>query len=301
VCLARREPALRLAASLLVVLLVLTTCQLGAAPAQIAITQVTIVDVHDGTAKPGMTVLVSGNRVAAVGLSRNVPIPAEARVIDGRGKFLIPGLWDMHVHSDGDERALRSMVEWGITGARDMAGELTKLKEARRRIDQQEWTGPHLLIAGPRLVGPPAEADQDLWVVHSPEEARHAIDFLALEQVDFIKVHDGLTRDTYLAIAESATRKGLPFVGHVPSSITPAEASDLGQKSIEHLEFVPKPCLLLFHPPEEVKGEGALGLRHGIVPRADGAFRTERNLARSDHSELPIFCSHPMGCDFCGF
>jgi imidazolonepropionase-like amidohydrolase len=238
----------RLRANSWIVLLVLGVLQASAAPpAQIAITHVTIIDVHDGSAKPDMTVLISGNRITGVGSSKETPIPKQIRAIDGRGRFLIPGLWDMHVHSEGDEQALRMMVDWGITGARDMAGDVSKLKAARRHIADQDWTGPRLLIAGPRLAGPPAEADEDVWVLRSPEEARRAVDSLAREHVDFIKVHDDLARDTYLAIANSAKANGLPFVGHVPSSITPAEASDLGQKSIEHLEFVPKPCLTLFH------------------------------------------------------
>jgi imidazolonepropionase-like amidohydrolase len=230
-------------------LLIFSVLQATAAtPTQIAITDVTIIDVHDGSAKREMTVLISGNRITAVGSSKEIPIPKQIRVIDGRGRFLIPGLWDMHVHSDGDEHVLRMMVDWGITGARDMSGDLTKLTEARRHIANQDWTGPRLLIAGPRLMGPPAEADEDVWILHSPEEGRRAVDSLARQHVDFIKVHDDLARDTYLAIASAAKANGLAFVGHVPSSVTPAEASDLGQKSIEHLEFVPKPCLALFHP-----------------------------------------------------
>jgi imidazolonepropionase-like amidohydrolase len=220
-------------------------------PTQIAITDVTIIDVHDGSTKREMTVLISGNRITAVGSSKEIPIPKQIRVIDGRGRFLIPGLWDMHVHSDGDEHALRMMVDWGITGARDMGGDLTKLTEARGHIANQDWTGPRLVIAGPRLMGPPAEAGEDVWILHSPEEARRAVDSLARQHVDFIKVHDDLARDTYLAIASTAQAKGLP--GHVPSSITPAEASDLGQKSIEHLEFVPKSCLALFHPHDDAE------------------------------------------------
>jgi len=244
--------ALRLRASSSLVLFVLSAFQAGAAtPPQIAITHVTIIDVQDGSAKPEMTVLISGNRITAVGSSSEVQLPKRIRVIDGRGKFLIPGLWDMHVHSDGNEHALRIMVDWGITGVRDMAGDVTKLTEARRRIANGAWTGPRLLIAGPRLAGPPAEADEDVWVLHSPEQARRAVDSLARRHIDFIKVHDDLSRETYLAIARAAKEKGLPFVGHVPSSITPAEASDLGQKSIEHLEFFPKPCLALFHSLEE--------------------------------------------------
>jgi len=239
---------LKLRANSWIALLVIGVSQANAAtPTQIAITHVTIIDVHDGSAKPEMTVLISGKRITAVSPTKETPIPQQIRVIDGQGKFLIPGLWDMHIHSDGDERTLRAMVDWGITGARDMAGDVTKLTEARRRIANHDWTGPRLLIAGPRLNGPPAEPDTDVWVLHSPEEARRAVDSLAQQHVDFIKVHDGLARDTYLAIASAAKANGLPFVGHVPSSLTPAEASDLGQKSIEHLEFVPKPCLAAFH------------------------------------------------------
>jgi imidazolonepropionase-like amidohydrolase len=245
---------LRLRANSWIVLFVFGVLQASAATlTQIAITDVTIIDVHDGSAKREMTVLISGNRITAVGSSKEIPIPKQVRVIDGRGRFLIPGLWDMHVHSDGDEHALRMMVDWGITGARDMGGDLTKLTEARRHIANQDWTGPRLVIAGPRLMGPPTEADKDVWIVHSPEEARRALDSLARQHVDFIKVHDDLARDTYLAIASAAKANGLPFVGHVPSSITPAEASDLGQKSIEHLEFVPKSCLALFHPHDDAE------------------------------------------------
>jgi imidazolonepropionase-like amidohydrolase len=74
--------------------------------------------------------------------------------------------------------------------------------------------------------------------------------------VDFIKMHDGLSRDVFLAVAAAAKSKGLPFVGHVPASMTATEVSDLGQKSIEHLEFVPKPCLALFHPGDPAVGGG---------------------------------------------
>jgi len=104
-------------------------------------------------------------------------------------------------------------------------------------------------------MGPPAEADEEVWVLHSPDEARRAIYSLAEMHVDFVKVHDGLGRDTFLAIATAAKAKGLTFVGHVPAPMTPAEVSDLGQKSIEHLEFLPKPCLVLFHPAGPVPGD----------------------------------------------
>jgi imidazolonepropionase-like amidohydrolase len=217
-------------------------------PSQIAVTHITVIDVRDGSVNADMTVLVLGNRISAVGPSKGIRLPKQAHVVDGRGQFLIPGLWDMHVHTDGDARALRLLLASGITGVRDMGGDVAKLAESRRRIVAGDLAGPRLLFAGPMLKGPPAEADSDVWVIHSPEEASRAVNSLAKLHVDFIKVHDGLARDSFLAIAHTAKARGLPFVGHVPASMTPMEVSDLGQKSIEHLEFLPKACLALFDP-----------------------------------------------------
>jgi imidazolonepropionase-like amidohydrolase len=104
------------------------------------------------------------------------------------------------------------------------------------------------VVAGPVLAGPPATADSDVEVIRSAEEARRAVDVLADAHVDFIKVHDGLSRESFLAIADAAKKKGLPFAGHVTAAMTPGEASSLGEKSIEHFEFLPKACLALFDP-----------------------------------------------------
>jgi imidazolonepropionase-like amidohydrolase len=218
---------------------------------QITITHITIIDISAGTIKPDMMVLIEDDRITAVRPSTNkTSVPAEERqVIDGRGKFLLPGFWDMHVHTDGEDRVLRLLLANGITGIRDMAGDLTKLADARRRIKSGELTGPRLVFAGPMLEGPPLEADEETWIMHSPEEARHAVERLVELHVDFIKVHDNLAREAFLAIAAASKNKGISFVGHVPASMTPAEASDLGEKSIEHFEFIPKPCHALFELP----------------------------------------------------
>ena len=220
-------------------------------PSKIAITHITIVDVSAGTIKPDRTVLIEGNRITAVRPSKNkesLP-PKEIRVIDGRGKFLVPGFWDMHVHPDGEDRVLHLLLANGITGTRDMGGEIAKVADAKRRIDSGELLAPRLIFAGPMLKGPSGEGDDWAWVIRSPEEGRQAVERLVGLHVDFIKVHDGLTREEFLAIAAASKEKGIPFAGHVPASITPAEASDLGQKSIEHFEFVPKPCGVLFDSP----------------------------------------------------
>lgn len=235
--------------NLLLLCFALSALQTAAtSPSNIAITHVTVIDVSAGKIKPDMTILIAGDRITAVRPSKNnESLPAkDIQVIDGRGKFLVPGFWDMHVHTDGDDRVLHLLLANGITGIRDMAGNVTKLADARRRIKSGELTGPRLVFAGPMLEGPPSQADDWTWIIHSPEEARNAIVRLAELRVDFVKVHDGLDRESYLAIAAASRGRGISFVGHVPASMTPAEASDLGQKSIEHLEFVPKSCHALF-------------------------------------------------------
>jgi imidazolonepropionase-like amidohydrolase len=168
-------------------------------------------------------------------------------MIDEGGKFLVPGLWDMHVHTDGEDRPLGLFRAYGITGIRDMGGDVAKLSNARHRMNSGELVGPRVVFSGPILKGPPSQLDSGTWIVRSPDEARRAVKKLLALHVDFIKVHDGIARDSYLAIAATCKQNHIPFVGHVPASITPDEASDLGQKSIEHLEFILKPCLFLFN------------------------------------------------------
>lgn len=237
-----------------------------AASSEIVLIHISIIDVRSGVIQPDMTVVVVGDRIAAVRPSDKKSLPPKgSKVIDGRGRFLLPGLWDMHVHTDGEDRRLRLLLAYGITGVRDMGGDLAKLADARRRITSGELAGPRLVFAGPMLKGPPAEADDATWIIHSPDEARHAIDRLVELHVDFIKVHDGLARDSFLAIAAAAKEKGLSFAGHVPASMAPAEASDLGQKSMEHLEFMPKPCLVLFAAPAQ---DAPRGVPSGCDPQS---------------------------------
>src|SRR5215469_4406228 len=220
-------------------------------PSEIAITHITVIDVGAGAIKPDMTVLIRGDRITAVRPSHKKESlrPKEIQVVDGRGKFLLPGLWDMHVHTDGEDRMLRLLFANGITGVRDMGGDIAKVAETRRRINSGELVAPRLVFAGPLLKGPSSEGDEWAWIIHAPEEGRQAVERLVGLHVDFIKVHDGLAREDFLAIATASREKGIPFAGHVPASMTPSEASDLGQKSIEHLEFVPRPCHALFESP----------------------------------------------------
>jgi imidazolonepropionase-like amidohydrolase len=238
----KRRPAV------LLLLLALAACSSNNQSRKaIAIVDVMVVDVQRGTGLPHMDVVVDGERITSVGPAAG-QVPNGASVISGKGRFLIPGLWDMHIHVADDPRALGLLLAAGITGARDMASVPQKALDARRRIQEGALDGPRLLVAGPGLEGPPAEADYNTWIVHGPEEARKTVAKLVDLGVDFIKAHDHLSRETYHAVADSAKAKGIPFAGHVSGYVTPVEASDIGQKSIEHFEFLPKPCLALFNP-----------------------------------------------------
>jgi len=188
-----------------------------------AITNVTIIDVRAGTAVPDQNIIVLGERIAAVGPASTTPVPANAQVIDGRGKYLIPGLWDMHVHLDSTD--LSALVRFGITGARDMAGDLEQLLSWRSRIAMRQLPGPRLVVAGPLLRGPRNPTESGPWIIRTTEQGRRAVDSLAARGVDFIKVHEDLSRDAYFAIAAEAKAKGLPFSGHVAAALTPLEVS----------------------------------------------------------------------------
>ena len=211
-------------------------------PRPIAFTHVTVIDGTDSLPRRNFTVIVRGNRISAVGPAPLTRVPAGARVIDGRGKYLIPGLWDMHVHTDVPEarRVLPLYVANGVTGVRDMAGSWEHLTGFRADIQAGRLWGPRIIASGPYLDG----NDQPIphYRVRSPAEATAAVDTLARLGVDFIKLHTGLTRETFFAAARAARDHHLPFAGHVPRVVGAADASDSGIASIEHLLAIPTPC-----------------------------------------------------------
>jgi len=226
-------------------LLLFLPCALGQISSDLAIVHANVVNVRTGSVTNNATVVISGSKIKAVLFGKSAKVATYARVVDAHGGYLIPGLWDMHVHSEGNNRVLRLMLASGITGIRDMGGDVYKLTEARRHIEAKDWDGPRVVFAGPMLHGPPGESDSDTWIEHTPEEAQQAVATLAALHVDFIKVHDDLSRDVYFAIAGAAKKARLPFAGHVTAAISPLEASDAGQASIEHFEFLPKVCVPL--------------------------------------------------------
>src|SRR5215469_14025128 len=214
--------------------------------ARVVITHVTIVDVVGGQSHPDMTVVVSRGHIESITESaRDVSKTGESneKIVDARGKFLIPGLWDMHTHMAGinasptwaKEVLLPLLVANGITGIRDMGGDLDALLAWRRAIESGQMIAPHIVAGGPMLLparrpgATPAPADPSVLRIGSPEEARDSVDSLQKRGADFIKIIQ-LPRDSYFAVAEEARKDGISFVGHVPPRVTATEASTRDRK-----------------------------------------------------------------------
>jgi imidazolonepropionase-like amidohydrolase len=213
-----------------------------AAQQPIAFTHVSVIDGRSATPRADQTVVVVGTRIVAVGSSASVTVPAGARVVNGSGKFMIPGLWDMHVHAVtvAGREMLSLYVANGVTGVRDMASDWPTIKAWRSEISAGTLVGPRIIAAGPYLEG------GDVPIAHiltrTPDEGRAGVDSLIKLGVDFVKVHGQLTPETYFAIARRARDRGIAFAGHVSRQVGARAASDSGQKSIEHLLAIPAPC-----------------------------------------------------------
>jgi imidazolonepropionase-like amidohydrolase len=208
---------------------------------RINILDVTVIDVVTGAEQPHMTVEVVRDRIAQIVPYKNEHRLNCTQIVEGTGKFLIPGLWDMHVHTffgtwvpGGREVTIPLFVANGITGVRDMGSELDLILLARADIAAGKLIGPRMIVAGPMMDGPKTQFPASIAIA-TPEDGRRAVDMLVSRGVDFIKIQSYVPREAYFAIADECKKKGIVFVGHVPDAIRASEASDAGQKSFEHL------------------------------------------------------------------
>ena len=208
-------------------------------------TNVNVVGMRDGEIAQGVTLVIKKGRISGlakvgfVGQGRNI------QIVNAHGKYLIPGLWDMHVHSAfispaWDEKVIYPLyIANGVTGVRDMGGDPDVLEARRKRIESGELLGPHLRLAGPFLAA--GKSDRQTIAVNTPEDARQAVDTVKKRGLDFVKILS-VSRESYFAIAEESAKEKIPFVGHVPHSVGAREAATAGQKSIEHLTGILLAC-----------------------------------------------------------
>lgn len=204
------------------------------APGMIAIEQVTVLPMDGTGGLTNRTVLVRGDRIAAIGESGTMFLPADARRLDGRGKYLMPGLVDAHVHLI-DTRDLTLYLAHGVTTILNMSGNPMHLA-LRERIRRGEVAGPTLYTTGPqfKLEANPA-VDMEL-AVHDPEEAAARVRQVADAGFDFVKIWGAFSPEVYTSIVAAARARHIPVTGHIPLDVGLEGVIAAGQGSIAHLE-----------------------------------------------------------------
>ena len=227
----------------------------------LVITGVNVVDVEAGEVLRDRTLIVTGNRITDVISAKGNSPPPNARLIDGRGKYAIPGLWDMHVHLfnttppvpwelqtplDGaeDQRQLLMplYVAFGITGLREMSGGPWSLK-LRDQVSKGEVLGPQLVVGSPLLDGAnPLFPDSNVIAIDGPKKAREVVRTLHRQGYDFLKTYTFLSPESYRAIHERAKTLGMEVSGEIPISISLKEAAGLGHRTVEHLTGLELAC-----------------------------------------------------------
>ncbi|HEX6372223.1 MAG TPA: amidohydrolase family protein [Longimicrobium sp.] len=198
-----------------------------------AFENVTVIPMDSERSLPGHTVLVQGDRIIAVGPAASVAVPGGARRVDGRGKYLVPGLAEMHGHvpppnapAQTTEDVLFLYLASGITTVRGMLGAPGQL-ELRRRTNTGELLGPTLYLAGPSFNGNS---------VNSVDDAVRMVREQRAQGWDLLKIHPGLTRAEYDAMARTAGQEGLRFGGHVPEEVGLMHALRMGQETFDHVD-----------------------------------------------------------------
>lgn len=240
----------RLALALVTLATFMTTA--AAAAQSIAITHVNVIDVASGTLLSDRTVVFTSGRIVSVAPAKGAVIPSGSRRINGRGKFLIPGLWDMHVHvfgnvsrpgTDTHDMSFPLYLANGVTGLRDMWTDLEDIRvvEGWRR----DAAGGRMIMPAIVTTSTPVDGAPPLWptstVISSPDVARHFVDSLVNGGARTIKMLEP-SPEVFYAVAAEVKKLGIDFVGHVPPELHASDASNAGMRSIEHLFSIPEAC-----------------------------------------------------------
>ena len=192
-----------------------------------------IVDVRTGAIRSNVSVLIHNNRIQRI--EKEIRIADNVQVFDGTGKYLIPGLWDMHTHTWDAESTFPLLTANGVTGIRDMFGSMSAINKWKEDIANGRLKGPVIYGSGPIVDGP-----KPIWpgsvAISSPKQIHDVIDSLKNKlKVDFIKVYSLIPRADYFSIVDETRKHSISFAGHVPAEVTVLEAAKAGQKSQEHL------------------------------------------------------------------
>ena len=258
-----------------------------------AITNVNVVDVVRGDVRAGQTVLVSNGKIEAIGAAASVAIPSGAKRIAGDGRFLIPGLWDMHVHLRSDQARpnirmpednapmLDLFLPNGIVGIREMGGDLSdEVLSWREEIRKGILTGPKILTAGRKLDNEPPAWAGSLGVKNA-QEAREGVRQMKQVGADFIKVYFRRTPPEVLrAVVDEAHKNNLKVTGHKPSNMSIQEFFETGIDGMEHSQY-----LATTDRDEYDKMTREAAKREGTAWAMDGTESAARLLAMQDDAE----------------
>lgn len=216
----------------------------------LALTHANVFDGRSPVLKRDMTILVQGDRFVRIGPSASMKIPKTFKVLSLGGQYVIPGLWDMHVHLAGlsadpswsGDVLLPMLVQNGVLGIRDMGGDPVALQRWKREISDGKRIGPHIVSAGKMIDG--SFEDPAVITVHNASESRRAVDEIAASNSDFVKVLSGVTKEEYFAVLDEAAKKRLKVAGHLTPEVSVEQALDAGQHSFEHIIYsgIPLAC-----------------------------------------------------------
>lgn len=237
------------------------------APADLAIVHATVIDTQAASADQAriedQTVVMRDGWILEVGPSAAVSLPEGCRVLDGSGKYLVPGFWDMHVHTNirqpmAARVVLPLLAANGITGVRDMAGDsweeggsrapISEIRKLSRSLEAEEIFGPRLMaissaiVRGPRVDSGYPRVHPEFWQPRNREQGEQLAEYLKERGVDLIKTYNSIPREAFLGLTRAARRLGLDVGGHLPRGVSPQEAAAAGMRSIEHARFPALAC-----------------------------------------------------------
>jgi imidazolonepropionase-like amidohydrolase len=206
----------------------------------------TLIDVRTGRQVADSLIVVEGDRIKQVGRASDLGVPQGAQVVDAQGKWIIPGLMDMHAHISGVKNLpFELYLVHGVTTIRDPGGHLTLMRLARQEIDSGKRVGPRLFFAGYVLDGNPPLWPDFSVMADTTERAESAVNFLIDQGADSIKVYNSVTEPALVAIVRAAHKRGIPVIGHVPRSMTMTRAVELGMDGLEHIRVTGRELLPL--------------------------------------------------------
>lgn len=228
----------------------ITFAQVSKHKYSLIITNAKIVDVAHNTIISGKLIAIKGNTIKAIDDTKMLAKYKADKYIDAAGKYVMPGLWDMHIHLRGgtdmveaNKAMLPLFLAFGVTTVRECGGDITpQVMQWRKQTADGTLAGPTIFTSGPKLDGP-----KPTWAgsieVETPQQVSKALDSLQKIKVDFVKIYESkISRDAYLEAVSQAHNRGLKSTGHMPYTVKLTEAVERGMNGSEHLYYVFKAC-----------------------------------------------------------